>query len=74
MTASACNKIDPGFSTAAQESSPKSSCPQNIRLAADGTQIAVDVLDGMKNVPADKLKEVAEQLEQLKSLATAALR
>ena len=43
-------------------------------LAADGTQIAVDVLDGMKDVPADKLKEVAEQLEQLKSLATAALR
>ena len=43
-------------------------------LAADGTQVAVDVLDGMNNVPADKLREVAEQLEQLKSLATAALR
>eukprot|EP00891_Asterochloris_glomerata_P002271 jgi/Astpho2/2271/Aster-x0518 len=40
----------------------------------DGTQVAVDVLDGMNKVPADKLKEVAEQLEQLKSLATAALR
>ena len=46
----------------------------NCSSAADGTQIAVDVLDGMKNVPADKLKEVAEQLEQLKSLAIAALR
>ena len=43
-------------------------------MYADGEQIAVDMLSGLSSVSENRRQEVQQQLNQLKSLAEAALR